>query len=111
MFTALYLQTTNPELPYAGLFSIPIFSGIILSIVFHTLLYLGFANVASSIFLGKTLSVSINIRLIFALVLIMLSGFIGRLVHVKEMYRAYDKDMKKTREHIDKHYISWVFLS
>lgn len=111
MFTTLYLRTTNPELAYTGLFSRPIISGIILSIVFHTILYVGFANVASSVFFGRALSASINTRLVLALLLIMITGFIGRLVHVKEIYGAYNNDMKKTREYVDKHYISWVFLS
>ena len=111
MFTTLYLQTTNPELAYVELISRPILSGIIVSIVFHTILYVGFANIASYIFFGRALSASINTRLVLALLLIMMAGFIGRLVHVKEMFGAYGNDMKKTREHIDKHYISWVFLS
>jgi len=45
-----------------------------------------------------------------SLIPIMFFGFIGRLLHVKEIYKSYG-DMEKSREYIDKHYVSWVFLS
>ena len=127
MFTDLYLQTTNPNLPFSSLFTMQIMGGIILSVIFHTILYASFFNLTSYIFLGKMLSIAVNRRLIITLLLIMFFGYIGRLIitlllimffgffarffHVKEIYRAYHNDMKKTRKHLDKLYIGWIFLS
>jgi hypothetical protein len=41
----------------------------------------------------------------------MFFGFFARFLHVKEVYRAYGNDMEKTREHVDKLYIGWIFIS
>jgi hypothetical protein len=41
----------------------------------------------------------------------MFFGFIGRFIHVKDIYKGYNGNVEKTREYIDKHYISWVFIS
>ena len=111
MFTDLYLQTTNPNLPFSSLFTMQIMGGIILSVIFHTILYASFFNLTSYIFLGKMLSIAVNRRLIITLLLIMFFGFFARFFHVKEIYRAYHNDMKKTRKHLDKLYIGWIFLS
>jgi hypothetical protein len=64
----------------------------------------------SWIFFGSMLSNKINTRLLVCLVPIMIFGFIGRFIHVKEIYQAYG-NTEKSREYIDKHYLSWVFLS
>jgi hypothetical protein len=111
MFTDLYLQTTNPRLPLSALFSAKIFTGIILSVLFHTIVYAGFANIVSYIFYGKMLSNKQNIRLTIFLVLVMFFGFFARFYHVKEIYKAYNYDMQKTRNHLDRLYIGWIFIS
>jgi uncharacterized membrane protein len=111
MFTKLYLETTNPKLPFSGLFKPTIFMVIIISIIFHTFIYTSFSNLVSYIFFGKILSKSINIRLIVSLLLIMFFGFFGRFFHVKDIYKAYDYNMEKTREHLDKFFINWIFIS
>jgi len=111
MLTELYLQTTNPRLPFSSLFSMKTFTGIIVSVILHTIIYAFFFNLASFIFLGKLLSKSINIRLIISLLIIMFFGFFARFFHVKEIYKAYNYDMEKTRKHLDKLYIGWIFLS
>jgi len=111
MFTKLYLETTNPKLTLSQLFSPKLLSMVVSSILFHTIIYLLFFNMICWIFLGKVLSNKINIRLACSLLLIMFFGFIGRLLHTKEIYEAYNEDMKKTRKYIDNHYISWVFIS
>jgi hypothetical protein len=41
----------------------------------------------------------------------MFFGFFARFFHVKEVYRAYHKNMEKTRTHLDKLYIGWIFIS
>jgi hypothetical protein len=111
MFTKLYLETTNPKLTLSELFGPKILSLMILSILVHTIVYNLFCNMVSWIFFGSILSNKINMRLVLSLIIIMFFGFIGRFIHVKEIYKAYNGNMEKTREYIDKHYISWVFLS
>lgn len=109
MFTKLYLETTNPNLSVSNLFRPKILGPMIVSILIHTIVYILFCNMISWIFFGKILSRIINMRLM-SLIPIMFFGFIGRLLHVKEIYKSYG-DMEKSREYIDKHYVSWVFLS
>jgi hypothetical protein len=111
MFTDLYLQTTDPKLPFSALFSADIFKKILLSVVFHTIIYAGFLNLVSYIFFGRVLSNAVNIRITISLLLIMFLGFFARFVHVKEVYKAYNYDAVKTRDHLNKLYIGWIFIS
>lgn len=111
MFTELYLETTNPKLPFSALFKPSIFMIIILSVIFHTFIYSSFSNLVSYIFFGKILSNPINIRLIISLLLIMFFGFFARFIHVKEVYKAYNYNLEKTRQHLDRLYIGWIFIS
>uniref|UniRef100_A0A6C0JKA3 Uncharacterized protein n=1 Tax=viral metagenome TaxID=1070528 RepID=A0A6C0JKA3_9ZZZZ len=111
MFTKLYLDTTNPKLQFSQLFHSPIFIPMMISLVVHTILYTLFCNMVSYIFFGKILSNVVNKRLIMFLIPIMFFGFIGRFIHVKDIYNAYNGDMNKTRNHLDKLYISWIFIS
>ena len=111
MFTDLYLQTTDYKLPFSALFSPYVFPNIIGSVLFHTAVYVSFGNLVNYIFNGALLSKIINIRLIISLLLIMFFGFLARFLHVKEIYKSYNYDEKKTREHLDKLYIGWVFIS
>jgi hypothetical protein len=41
----------------------------------------------------------------------MIFGFIARFFHVKDIYKAYDNDLDKTRNHLDHRFISWIFIS
>jgi len=65
----------------------------------------------SWIFYGKILSKIVNIRLLLSLIIIMFFGFIARFIHVKDVYAAYNGNIEKTRNHLDKLYISWIFIS
>jgi hypothetical protein len=110
MFTKLYLDTTNPKNTLAQMIcqnKIPLF----VSILLHTIIYAAVINLASFIFYNKRLSTDINIRLLIVLFIIMTLGYIGRYYHVKDIYNAYNKNMEKTRHHLDKLYISWVFIA
>ena len=111
MLTKLYLDTTNPNLRITDLFSAGIFPPLLVSVIFHTLLYVGFANAVSYIFYNKALSGDVNFRLVAFLLVIMFLGFFGRVLHVKEIYAAYGGDMEKTRAHLDHLYVGWIFLS
>lgn len=111
MFTDLYLQTTNPKLSFRDLFHHDIFTNIVLSVLFHTALYIGFCNAVSYIFLGRFLKQIVMIRLVLFLLVVMFFGFFARFIHVKEVYKAYHDNLVKTREHLDKLYIGWIFIS
>lgn len=111
MFTETYLQTTDPKLPFSQLISAPILTNILVSVIFHTIVYSSFVNILSFIFTGKILSTSINYRLLLSLLVIMVFGFVARFLHVKEIYKAYNNDLDKTRKHLDKLFISWIFIS
>ena len=111
MFAKLYLDSTNPELTLSELYKPKIFYPMIISIIFHTIIYVSFCNMISWIFVNKTLSNEINQKLIYCLLLIMIFGFIGRLYNVKDIYKAYGGNMEKTRNHLDKNSITWIFLS
>jgi uncharacterized membrane protein len=111
MFTELYLQTTNPQTSLQQFFSPVIFTMILFSTIFHTILYASTFNLASYIFYGKILSSAVNQRLILSLAIIMFLGFFARFLHVKEIYKAYNYNLEKTRAHLDRLYITWIFIS
>lgn len=105
MFTNVYLHTTNPNTPLREIIN----RNTLLSILVHTLLYISFFNLANYTFTGRLLSFEINTRILILLLIIMTLGYIGRYYHVQEIYKAYQKDMQKTREHCDKMFITWFF--
>ena len=111
MFTKLYLDTTNPKLQLHEMFQSAILIPIVVSVVFHTFIYTLLCNMAAYIFFKKFLSNDTNKRLLTFLIPIMFLGFFARFYHVKEIYKAYNGDMVKTRNHLDKLYISWIFIS
>ena len=111
MFTETYLQTTDPKLPFSEFIKAPIITNILVSVVFHTIVYSSFVNLLSFIFTGKILSMAINYRLLLSLLFIMVFGFFARFLHVKEIYKAYNNDLDKTRNHLDKLFIGWIFIS
>jgi hypothetical protein len=110
MFTELYLNTTNPKTSLLQMMQQNIVP-IIISVLFHTLVYAAAANIASYIFTGKYLSVGINTRLLTILLFIMFFGYIGRYYHVQDVYNAYAENMEKTRNHLDRLYIGWIFIA
>jgi hypothetical protein len=109
MATELYLQTTDPKLEFGQLLSLT--PKIIVSDLFHTAVYAGAINLASHVFFGRTLSSRQNIRLIVALFVIMFIGYFARFYHVRDIYRAYNGDVEKTRRHLDTLYIGWIFVA
>lgn len=110
MFTKLYLDTTNPRVAITDLFKPPIILPMLASVILHTLVYAAFTNMVSYIFTNRVLSLKINIRLLIALLIIMIGGYIARIYHVKDICKAYDNDVLKTREHTDKSFITWIFM-
>jgi len=110
MFTELYLKTTDPKGSLTSVLKENMM-GIMVSVLFHTIIYWGFVQLVSFIFLGRGLSSAVSVRLLVALVLIMFFGYIGRYYHVKDVYNAYGHDMVKTRAHLDRLYVGWIFIA
>jgi hypothetical protein len=108
MWTTLYLQSTDPErkTPLSAMAAPMLFS-----ILFHTAVYAAFVNLVSYVFMGKPLTLVVNTRLTVALLAIMVVGYAGRLYHVQEIFAAYGFDVVKTKEHLDRMYITWFFLA
>ena len=114
MCTDLYIITTDPHTRLIDLFRPGVFALMLFSILIHTVLYVAFFNLASYVFYGKRLNNAINSRMIISLVIIMFSGFFGRLMHVKEVYASFqkkNKSIEEAKEYVDKHYASWIFMS
>jgi len=110
MFTKIFLKTTNPHLTWREFFSTAILWLIIISVFFHTILYTAFINIINYIFTNKILNTKINCRLIIFLVILMIFGYIGRFFHVKDIYNDMNRNDLKTKEYVNTHYNSWVFL-
>jgi uncharacterized protein YqhQ len=110
MFTKLYLDTTNPKITWKEIIQTNIWIMIIISVLFHTVVYSIFINVVYFIFSGKFLSNIINIRLVSVLLLIMFFGYIGRIIHVKEIYKTFHNNEKVTRDFTNQIYVTWTFL-
>jgi hypothetical protein len=110
MFTEVYLRTTDPKGSLASVLKENMM-GILVSVLFHSILYWGFVQMVSFIFLGRWLSTAVSMRLCVALVLIMVFGYIGRYYHVRDVYNAYGHDMVKTRAHLDRLYVGWIFIA
>jgi hypothetical protein len=110
MFTKLYLDSTNPKTTISQLFRDNSLQ-MVISVIVHTIIYALFLNMVYYIFYGSFLSMKINIRLVIALLIIMSLGYIARFYHVKDIYNAYHNDLERTRNHLDKLYISWIFIA
>jgi hypothetical protein len=110
MFTKLYLDTTNPKITWKEIIHTNIWLMIIFSILFHTICYSIFINIVYFIFSGKFLSNIINIRLVNVLMLIMFLGYIGRLIHVKDMYQTFHHNENITRDFTNQAYNTCIFL-
>jgi hypothetical protein len=110
MFTELYLKTTNPNFQLGDFTKPDIVFPITLSVVVHAVIYLIFINLGYFIFTTRFLSNSMNVRAFIIFIIIMISGYIGRVLHVKDIYKAYGHKHEKAFKHVNQHYNSWIFL-
>ena len=110
MLTKLYLETTDPHLTWNNFFTKKIIFSIIISIIVHTIIYTLFCNMISFIFFGKILNKIINIRLVISLMVFMFFGYIGRFLHVKQVYKDFDYNYEKSKQYLNIHYNSWIFI-
>jgi hypothetical protein len=109
MFTKLFLNTTDPTKTFSEIFSENAIQ-IVLSVFFHTFIYIKTINFANYLFNGKYFSKKVNAKLLVAFLIIMFAGYVARYYHVKEIYSAYNYNLEKTRNHLDKLYITWLFI-
>jgi hypothetical protein len=110
MFTDLYLRTTDPEFRLLQFLEPRLFFMTMLSIILHIVGYVFFVNLMYYCFTERFLDAKISVRLISALVVIMFTGYIGRVLHIKDVYSGYNYDKEKTRIHVNQHYNSWIFI-
>lgn len=110
MFTELYLRTTDPDFRLLQFLEPRVFCMAVLSIALHAAAYVFFVNLMYYCFTGRFLNTKINMRLISVLVVIMFAGYIGRVLHIKDVYSGYNYDKEKTRIHVNQHYNSWIFI-
>jgi hypothetical protein len=110
MFTDLYLRTTDPDFRVVQFLEPRVFCMAVLSIALHTVGYVLFINLIYYCFTERFLNAKINMRLIILLVVIMFAGYIGRVLHIKDVYSGYKYDKEKTTIHVNQHYNSWIFI-
>lgn len=104
MFTKLYLDTTQPgQEPSSLLRDQRIYA----SAFVHTMIYMVLIAMISSVFSVKKID---YINLFVVSMIIQIIGYPARAWHVNEIYKSYGENQEAAREHVDKHYISWVFI-
>lgn len=113
-FTDTYYKTTNPNTDYKELFSLNVGK----SILFHTFVYIGFLYILQFISNIKIIEGRHIFSLILVLILIMVFGFIGRLMRSKsiyskemELHNDEEKALLETKHLIDTGYFTWFFCS
>lgn len=113
-FTDTYYKTTNPKTEYKELFSISVGK----SILFHTIIYIGFLYMLRFISNIKIIEEKHLFSLILVLFLIMIFGFLGRLMRAKSIYNKEleihnddEKALLETKKLIDTGYFTWFFCS
>jgi hypothetical protein len=110
MFTEVYLRTTDPDFKLIQFLEPRLFFMTLLSIITHAIVYICFINLVYYCFTNRFCSSKTNVRLFSILGLIMFPGYIGRVLHIKDVYKAYHYDKEKTRIHVNQHYNSWIFI-
>jgi len=83
---------------------------IIISVLIHTIIYILFINLIYFCLTYKSLTYDINKGFMYVLILIMMFGYIGRVVHVKHIYKAFNNDVEKASSFVNQHYNSWIFI-
>ena len=113
-FTDTYYQTTNPNTDYKELFSVNVAK----SIMFHTIIYAVFLYLLQFVSNVKIIEGKHIFSLILFLILIMVFGFIARLMRSKSIYKKEielhndeEKALKETKHLMDTGYFTWYFCS
>ena len=104
MYT-VYAATTDPQLSWKQYFSCRIQCLILSSVLFHVMVYTAFVNLAWWVLTNHLFYA--NDRLVVVLFWIMYLGYMGRVIHVREIYRHRRQG---AQAFVDQHYNSWIFL-
>jgi len=112
-FTETYYQTTSPKTSYKELISMNVGK----SIFFHTVIYIGFLYLLQFVSNIKIIEGRHLFSLILFLIMIMILGYLGRLMRAKAIYEkestlSNEEDALKNTKHImDNAYFTWFFLA
>lgn len=112
-FTETYYQTTNPKTDYKELISMNVGK----SIFFHTVMYIGFLYLLQFVSNLKIIESKHLFSLTLFLIMIMILGYLGRLMRAKAVYEkeltlSNEEDaLKNTKRIMDNAYFTWFFLS
>lgn len=88
-FTKIYFETTNPKTRYMRIIALDV----LLSIILHTVAYVVIAYGIGCLFKIKTLmNKQILCNLSYVLLIVMVSGYFGRLMRVKAIYKYYKEN-------------------
>lgn len=113
-FTDTYYKTTHPKTDYNELLSMNVGK----SILFHTIVYIGFLYMLKFVSNIKIIEEKHLFSLILVLFLIMIFGFLGRLMRSKSVYEKEleihndeEKALQETKRLMDTGYFTWFFCS
>ena len=113
IFYKTFIDTINPENDYTILTK----EGVIISIIIHIIAYFSVYKFILILFEIQDKSIDSS-KLLFSLLTIMISGYIGRLSRSKSIYNYYlkkgfnKKNSKKiAMKQINNAYFTWYFLA
>ena len=113
IFYETFINSINPENDYKMLIN----EGVIISIILHVIGYFSFYKFILILFNMQDKSIDSS-RLVLSLLIIMISGYIGRLSRSKSIYNYYlkkginKKSSKKfAMKQINNAYFTWYFLA
>ena len=112
-FTDTYYQTTHPKTEYKELLSV----GVGKSILSHIVMYVGFLYILQFVSNIKIIETKHVFSLVLFLIIIMIFGFLGRLMRAKSIYQKELADhseedaLNNTKHLIDNAYFTWFFVA
>ena len=112
-FIETYYQTTHPKTEYKELLSLNVGK----SILTHVVVYIGFLYILQFVSNIKVVETKHIFSLVLFLIIVMVFGFLGRLMRSKTIYeeelKEHDEDeaLKQTKHKMDNAYFTWYFVS
>lgn len=112
-FTDTYYQTTHPKTEYKELLSMDVGK----SILSHIVMYVGFLYILQFVSNIKVIEAKHVFSLVLFLIIIMVFGFLGRLMRAKSIYEkelehhSEEEALKNTKHVIDNAYFTWFFVA
>jgi len=110
MFTEVFIQTTNPNFKITDFLQPNIAFKTFISIITHAIIYTFTFNLGYYCIKNKFFNYDVNKRFLFVLILFMIFGYIGRVLHIKDVYKGFNYNLDKTSSYVNQHYNSWIFI-